>query len=249
MSQSDGHCATDTETVYVGTFGTAMCNESNAGTAQAPVCSLQSGVGLARSGSKPVVAVRGALAAGSATISVSAPIIIVGKNNAVLTPAATGADAVDITNGEIYLRNLSIQGTASPKTGIGINAAPTSGNAVTLHMDSCDVINNPGGGILLNGAAFEIKNTTITGNGAGLTAGYTWGGILVQNLPPVGSISSLSLVTIKSNGALGLDCPGTIQIEGSGVLAIGNVTADISGCGFISCSPDGGATCGSQNAP
>jgi hypothetical protein len=168
----------------------------------------------------------------------------VGKNS-IITPAAL-SDGIGITAGEIYLRNLTVQGSTSLQTVIGINAGTGGGSAVILHMDSCAVINNPGGGILLNGTAFDIKNTTVTGNGAGLTSGYTWGGILVQNLPPVGSVTSLNLVTIKANNALGLDCTGTIQIQGTGVLATGNTTADISGCGFTSCTPalDGGTGCG-----
>jgi hypothetical protein len=249
MSQSDGHCATDTETVYVGTLGGATCNESNAGTAQAPVCSLQSGVGLAKSGSssKPVVAVRGTLAAGSTNIAVTAPLTIVGKNSAVLTPAATGADAIDITSGEIYLRNLTIQGTASPKTGIGINAAPTSGNAVSLHMRDCRVTNNPGGGVFLSGAAFDVENTIITGNGAGqTTGGLVWGGIRVDSLPTSGP-TVLNLVTVQNNNAVGISCSG--NITGTGVLATGNTSAEIANsCGFSSCTPapDGGTGCGAQ---
>jgi hypothetical protein len=248
MSQSDGHCATDAETIYVGTLGSATCNESNAGTAQSPVCSLQNGVGLARSGStKPVVAIRGTLAAGSTNIAVTAPLTIVGKNSAVLTPAATGADVIDITSGEIYLRNLSIQGTASPKTGMGINASPTSGNAVTLHMRDCRVTSNPGGGVFLNGAAFDIENSMITGNGAGqTTGGLVWGGIRVDSLPSSGP-TILGLVTVQNNNAVGISCSGTIT--GTGVLASGNTSADIANsCGFTSCTPalDGGTGCGAQ---
>jgi len=245
MSQSDGHCATDAETVYVGTLASATCSESNAGTAQAPVCSLQSGVGLAKSGSKPVVAVRGALASGSTNIAVTSPLTIVGKNSAVLTPAATGADAIDITNGVVYLRGVTVQGGAS--TGIGINAAPTSGNAVTLNMNGCRVTNNPGGGVFLSGAAFDIENTIITGNGPGqTTGGLFWGGIRVDSLPTTGPMI-LNLVTVENNNPVGISCSG--NITGTGVLATGNTSAQIANsCGFTSCTPalDGGTGCGAQ---
>jgi hypothetical protein len=251
MSQSDGHCATDGETIYVGTLASATCNESNTGTAQAPVCSLQNGVSLAKTGSKPVVVVRGTLTSASPTLSTTAPLTIVGKNSATLT-AAAGGDAIDITSGEIYLRDLSIQGTASPKTGMGINASPTGGSSVTLHMDTCAVINNPGGGILLNGAAFDIKNTTVTGNGQGIFGGATpWGGILINN-PPSSGTTALNLVTIQNNIGGGLTCTGAIT--GIGVLATGNTSALLGqiavSCGsFTSCSADGGATCGAQTLP
>jgi len=243
LSQSDGHCATDAETVYVGTLGGATCNESNAGTAQAPVCSVQNGVGLAKSGSKPVVVIRGALTSGSTNIAITAPLTIVGKNNAMLTPAATGADAIGITNGVVYLRGVTVQGGNS--TGIGINAAPTSGNAVTLHMSDCRVTNNPGGGVFLSGAAFDIENSIITGNGPGQTTGGTfWGGIRVDSLPTSGP-TVLNLVTVQSNNPVGVSCSGSIA--GTGVLVTGNTSAQIANsCGFSSCTAalDGGTGCG-----
>jgi hypothetical protein len=251
MSQSDGHCATDAETIYVGTFGAGTCNESNAGTAQAPVCSAQTGVGLAKSGSKPVVVIGGTLGSASTTIAVSAPLTIVGKNMAVLTPAATGADAIDITSGVVYLRGLTVRGGAL--TGIGINATPGTGSSVTVHMDTCVVVNNPGGGILLNSAAFDIKNTTVTGNGPGTApvSGATYGGVRIDALPASGP-SALNLLTIQNNKQVGLSCPGSGAGAGpiAGVLASGNSGGDIGPtCGFTSCGSDGGATCGAQSTP
>jgi hypothetical protein len=239
---TDGHCAMDAEAIYVGTLGSTTCSESNAGTALAPVCSLQNGVSIAKSGSKPVVIVRGVLASATPTIAVSSPLTIVGRNSAVVTPSA-GGDAITITSGEIHLRNLTIQGTATPKTGIGINAI----SGVTLHMDTCAVKDNPGGGILLNGAAFDIKNTTVTGNGPGQTGVSTWGGILVQSLPATGS-TSLNLVSIQSNKQVGLSCAG--GITGTGVLASENTGGiDINTtCAITACTP-ASATCGAQSQP
>jgi hypothetical protein len=244
----DGHCATDAETIYVGTLGTATCSETNAGTVQAPVCSLLNGVGLAKSGSKPVVVLRGTLSASSTNIAVSSALTIVGKNSAIVAPAAaTGADCITITAGEIYLRNLKIQGSASPQTGMGIKAAPDPGSTVTLHMDTCAVTNNPGGGILLNGAAFDIKNTSVNGNGPGqTTGGNPWGGIRVDALPSSGT-TSLNLVTINTNNPAGLSCAGSIQ--GTGVLATGNTSIQISNsCAITACTP-ASATCGVQSQP
>ena len=248
VCMTDGHCATDAEAIYVGTLGGATCSASNTGTAQAPVCTAQAGVGLAKSGSKPVVVIRGALTAGSTTISVSSPLTIVGKNGALLTPADPSADAITITSGEITLRNLTVQGTASPKTGIGINAGPVGGNSVTLHIDTCAVTNNPGGGILLNGAAFDIKNTTVTGNGPGQTGSTTWGGIFVQSLPPTGP-TNLNLVSVNNNVGAGVACAGSIL--GSGILATGNTstTAQITtSCSITPCTP-ASTTCGAQTTP
>jgi hypothetical protein len=158
----------------------------------------------------------------------------------------TGTDGVTITSGTVYLRNLTVQGvtTTGSQTGIGINA--TSGT--TLYMNGCKVTGNPGGGILLNSAAFDIENTTVTGNGPGNFGGLTtWGGILV-NTPPTGGPITLNLVTVQNNSPVGISCSGTIT--GTGVLATGNNNStnpayQISGCGFPSCTA-AGTGCGSQ---
>jgi hypothetical protein len=115
-------------------------------------------------------------------------------------------------------------------------------------MDTCAVLNNPGGGILLNGAAFEIKNVSINGNGPGqTTGGNPWGGIRVDALPASGS-TTLNLVTINSNNQIGLSCAG--GITGTGVLATGSVGGiDVSNvCSVTACS-SASTTCGVQSQP
>jgi hypothetical protein len=252
MNNIDGHCATDTETVYVQNV-TGCSTTTVGGTSATPFCQAQAGIASAKSTSKPLLVITGTLAPPSAgvstTIAVSAPLTIVGKSSAKITPAS-GGDGIGITSGEVYLRNITVQGSSSTgsSTNPGINAAPTSGNTITLHMDTCAVTNNPGGGILLNGAAFDIQNTTVTGNGPGTQGAVSWGGILVNSLPTSGP-TSLSLVTIQNNPAPGLSCAGAIS--GSGVLATGNTLSQIgSTCGLASCSTsDASANCGAQSTP
>jgi hypothetical protein len=218
------------------------------------VCSVQTGVTLAKKNSSLAVVIRGTLAAASANISVSSPLTIVGKGNATISPStALGSDCITITSGEIYLRNLTIQGSASPATGMGIKAAPDPSSTVTLHMDTCAVINNPGAGILLNGAAFDIKNTTVGNNGSGSLGLATWGGILTNN-PPSSGPTSLANVTIQGNGQVGLVCSASITSTTS-VFASGNNKGSTSAtdqignaCGITSCSP-AGAACGIQSQP
>jgi hypothetical protein len=113
-------------------------------------------------------------------------------------------------------------------------------------MDRCKVADNPGGGILLNGAAFDIRNTTVTGNGPN-TDSTPWGGIYVQSLPASGA-TNLTFVTIQNNPGPGLVCASATAIQGTGVLATGNTLSQIStSCGVTSCSPlDGGTGCGAQ---
>jgi hypothetical protein len=104
-------------------------------------------------------------------------------------------------------------------------------------VDSCK-----GGGILLDGAAFEIDNTTITNNGPGQQGATPWGGILVNSLPASGP-ANLDLVTIQNNNQIGLTCSGSIS--GVGVFASGDSGGvDVSQtCNVALCSPLGPA-CG-----
>ena len=248
MNNIDGHCATDAETVYVQNV-TATCSDSatGAGSTATPFCTAHTGVNVASTTSgKTLVVLTGALADFSIAVP-SKTLTVVGKG-AVITPAAS-TDGIDITNGVVYLRALTVQGNASPATGMGINATPGTGSTVTLYMNGCKVTNNPGGGILLNGAAFDIENTTLTGNGPN-TVSTQWGGIYVQNLPSSGP-TTLNLVTIQNNNGGGLTCSGGIQ--GTGVLSAGNINTASqisSACTVTSCSTsDGGATCGAQSTP
>ena len=117
-------------------------------------------------------------------------------------------------------------------------------------METCAVRNNPGGGILLNGAAFELRNTVVSGNGPGtiLATGLTWGGVYVQGVPAVGP-ASFSLVSIQGNNGGGLTCTGVVQA--SGLLASLNTnTVNQVGslCAVTSC-PAASSTCGAQAQP
>ena len=244
MFQQDGHCATDAESVYVGKSAVGTCSDSgaSAGSAQVPYCTAQTGLGVARSSGKPVVVVMGQVQGGFATGALSSPLTIVGKN-AIIKPADY-ADGIAITSGEVYLRGLTVAGNPSGVTGIGVNAQAATGATVVLHMDDCTIKDNPGGGILLVGASFDIRDSVVSGNGPGQTAGGTvWGGIRVESLP-TGGQASLNLMTIQKNLATGLTCSGAVQ--GQGVLASGNTPLDIAtSCGVVSCATPS-ATCGAQ---
>lgn len=245
LGHIDGRCATDADTIYVGTIGGATCSDSatNAGSVQAPYCTAQTGIGTAKLKSKPLVVIAGTLSPSSPVISTN--LVVVGKSNATITPAAV-TDGIAIMSGEVYLRNLTVKGSASTSTGVGIAAAA----GATLHMDTCAVKDNPGGGILLNGAAFDIKNTSVTGNGPGTFGGATpWGGILVNN-PPTSGPLSLNLVTIQTNDGGGLSC--TSAIQGTGVLSADNTNALLgqvgAACSVTACA-SASSTCGAQSSP
>jgi hypothetical protein len=246
MSEQDGRCASDAETIYVGSAGTAGCSDSGVGSAATPYCTAQVAVSAAKSRGMPLLIVTGPLTGGFTGVSLTRSLTVVGRG-AVITPGP-GADGISIVSGELTLRRVTIRGSAATSTGIGISAAPTSGNSVTLHLDTCAVTDNPGGGIFLNGAAFTIANTVVARNGPNPTA---WGGIQIQN-PPVAGPTTFSLVTIRDNQQVGLACSESIAVANgnAGVLATGNAGGiDISStCGIVSCAA-AGPDCGAQSGP
>jgi hypothetical protein len=244
MSHQDGRCATVEEAIFVGESDGGGCSDdvSEAGSPEVPFCSVPIGVGAARGQSKPLVVVRGNLDGGFTGFALTAPLLVVGKN-ASITPAAF-SDGIGITGGELYLRDLRVAGSVTAHTGIGINAQASSGASLFLHVDGCTIAANPGGGILLGGAAFDIRNTVVAGNGPGQTAsGTIWGGIRVDSLP-AGVTASLDRVTIEENQGPGLSC--VAGIRGQGVLATGATQPVITNsCGVASCTV-ASDTCGAS---
>lgn len=244
MAHLDGHCATDAETVYVGSSGPVPCSDqaSNVGAARAPYCTLRNGVLAANAKGKALVVVAGALSGGVTGLALAAPLSLVGK------PAVINADdysdAISITNGELYLRNLTVAGSASRQTGIGINAQATPGATLLLRVQDCTIKGNPGGGILLADAAFTIENTVVSGNGPGETVGgASFGGIRIDSTV-AGGPARIALTTVTDNLAPGLSCAEGIQ--GTGILAAFNAVRDItSSCGIVPCTTPG-VSCGAQ---
>jgi hypothetical protein len=105
------------------------------------------------------------------------------------------------------------------------------------------VSNNTSGGILLDGAGFDIKAATVNNNAA---AGGD-PGIRIQNIP-TGSTTpkALSLTTITGNTGFGVSCASGTVLTATGVLASGNGGTDITTfCGFSSCGT-ASTTCGAQ---
>jgi hypothetical protein len=229
MSHQDVRCASSVETIIV---------TSTSG--NLPATSVPAVIRL--------VVIRGAVS-GSLTWSLptTPQMTIVGKNAGTVAATLTGpasttteTSTIKVSSGDLYIRDLSITG-GSP----GIWA--TGG---ILRLDHATVSNNTAGGILLDGAGFDIKNTTVNGNGPNI-ADTPFGGIRIQNAPTSATVpKSIALLTITSNQAIGVACAtGTSSLltaVPTSILASGNVTGDINGsCGFTSCGI-ASATCGAR---
>jgi hypothetical protein len=230
MAHQDGRCATDAEAIYVKAGG--PCSDgggSSGGTAAAPFCSMQPPVAVVGA-TRDLIVVRGTVVGPTSAFSGgSKQISIVGQS------AATISSGVRLSVGDAYLRAL----TVGPSPSIGVQADAGS----TLRLDHVTVNGNTGGGILVDGANFDIRNTTVTGNGLAMSGSTTWSGILVQGLPSTGPIQ-LQLSTVQTNMGPGVTCSGSIQAGQT--LVTGNVLVQVgSACGFTSCGT-AGSNCGAQ---
>ncbi|HVZ88948.1 MAG TPA: hypothetical protein VHG72_18410 [Polyangia bacterium] len=239
-SEIDGHCATDAETVYVqNTIGcmTTYVLNGGGGTATVPYCSLEP-VASATGPSKTLVVIRGTVAAADWTFqrAQGAPTTtFVGQQSALIASATTPGFSMD--SGTAYFRNLGFG--PSPTGTVCIQATGGTLSLNNVVVDSCQ-----GGGVYLNGAAFDIENTTVTNNGPGTSGSTSWGGILVSALPASGP-SVLNLDTIQANKQVGVACARAIT--GTEVYAAQNTGGvDISPtCNFQPCSLMS-STCGAQ---
>jgi hypothetical protein len=192
-------------------------------------------VAVALTTAKRLIVVRGAVQAANYTIqanSGSPQITLVGQTTGSIVGGLYSALVVD--SADVYVRDIALR-VSSP---VGVVAQ----NGATLRMSHVTVENNTGGGILVDGAGFEIRNTQITSNGPGDIGGFPWGGIRVQNIQ---GPSLLELVTVQDNNQVGISC--SAAITGNGVFASGNaggVQASPT-CQVTLCSP-AGPGCGAQ---
>jgi hypothetical protein len=230
-----GRCATDAETIYVkrdGTCGTA----SGAGTAAMPLCAVEGALPLVTATRNLVVA-RGLLDGFAWTTLPTTAISVIGQSGAVLAGGIRSGVRLS-GNGSVYLRGLTVSSSEAP----GIWAD----RGATLRLENVAVDRNRGGGILLDGARFDIRDTRVTGNGIGETGAVIWGGVLVK-ATPTGGPGRLERVSIVSNQQSGLTCDA--PIEAVGVHARSNAGGvDVAASCSVTTCPLENATCGSVTA-
>jgi hypothetical protein len=229
----DGHCAVDDETIYVQQSAACVSGSGPGGTPMAPYCDL-SMVPSVVSSSRNLVVVRGAVNNSAMSFGANAQrLFIVGQKSALIGGVNTG---VRVTAGEATIRDVTISTTGA----LGLQVDTGS----TVYLQNVTVKDNLKGGILLDGAAFDIRNTTVKNNGPGDMAGALWGGIRIAS-PPASGPNLLENVTVQGNTEVGISC--TAMVQGTGVLASGN-TASLQitpTCGITACTT-AGPTCGAQ---
>jgi hypothetical protein len=234
MFHQDGHCATDYETIYV--KNAAGCTAGGGGTVATPYCLSQDGINAVGLG-RALVVMRGpdALTEWAVATAPTAAITVVGQSSATVNPGARVG--VRVSAGQVYVRDLKISS--------GSNVGVIAEAGAELVLNHCTVTANKGG-ILIDGAAFDIENTTITNNGP--SADLSWGGIRLQSVLATGS-ARLNLLTITGNNPSGVSCSMSLSAvpSATGVLATANTSGDVSPtCGFMSCGTTVTATCGAQ---
>ena len=200
MAHQDGRCAIDAETIYV--QKTAACPGAAAtasGLAAAPFCSMDPAL-AALSGARSLIVVRGTVnSATSGIAKATGQVSIVGQMSATIS----GADpALHVVLGDLYARALKLGPSAA--------AGAQADSGAILRLDRVAVPEIPGGGILLNGAAFDIENTTVTSNGPATQGATAWGGIFVAN-PPGGGPAKLQFVTVQNNNQVGVSCSSSVS--------------------------------------
>jgi len=109
--------------------------------------------------------------------------------------------------------------TASIGGGPAATGLVVSGGRIFLRGVS---ITNSAGGILINGAGFDIRNVQVKDNLSGTFGIATWGGILLNN---PGTPKLLKNVQVTNNQDKGVVCSAPITLES--VTATNNVSGDI----------------------
>ena len=265
MAHLDGHCATDDETVYVASASGCAPSGQAGGSRARPFCGSQNGIdattapppsspdasagsdanndGAVDAGSGPdtaapmktLVVMRGPSLAPWSFNMTGKTITVVGQSGAAL--ASGGAVGIHVSAGTVYVRSLNVGG------GMGVGSPGVVADGGELHMDRCIVDGNMHGGILIDGAAYEITNTFITRNGSSMVGCQAWGGVCIVHIAP-GTLDRFVNNTVAKNGQVGIFCgdPGlsnpSYPVVGS--IAIDSVGGiDTSGCAFSTCCGPG----------
>lgn len=239
MFQTDGHCATDAETIYVQpTSGSCVSGTSaTAGTVGMPFCQL--GAAVASAGSRQLFVLRGGSITGGTMISTGGPYSLVGQQTATII-ADVGQAGLHVTGTDVYVRDVKI-GTLNAAT-IGIVA---DGSA-TIRLDGVEIDNMPQGGLRVTGSAgYDVSNCIFAGNGGMMDEVGRFIGGAYLTMPPSGSPVRFAFNTVVASKDRGVVCTSASQVVDATLLANnlgGGGMPDYSGCTLSSTSKALGTT-------
>jgi hypothetical protein len=201
------------------------------GVSTRPFCSMEPVRGVL-SAARHVVVVTGGVSGASWPYGDQAgvPITIVGKS---ATIGGAASPAFQMSSGDVTIRKVTF-GTVSA---LGIEA-----DGGILRLDHVTVDHCPGGGIWLNGAGFDIRNTRVTNNGPGDHDGARWGGILETAVPASGP-RNISQTTVTDNTGQGITCKDPLTVGDN--LASDTAVQVSAGCNLGLCA-EASAMCGAQ---
>jgi len=223
MFQADGRCALNNEVLYVAP--TSLCDDSTSspGTAAKPFCTPQRAIS-AVTAARSVIVLRPGLVTllnwSAGKIAGVPELTVIGQQGAAIGPGV--GVGITITSGNVYIRGLAV--TMMLDLGIHVPTGDTM-----LRMDRCIVTRNKGG-LLIDGAGFEINNSVFAGNTNNDVAlmSRSFGGVYL------GGVATKPMVfrnnTIYQNGGPGLVCGGPYVVRG--LLVASNMTSQITGCDF-----------------
>jgi hypothetical protein len=230
LDNRGGRCATTEETIYV---SNATGCGSTGGTKAMPLCSPQDAPKLFAQ-NRALVLIRGTVGGLSWPLAGTPPLTVVGQQQAVINGGVLSSVRLE-GPGEVLIRSVTVRGSE-------VWSVVASGGAA-LHLRNAAVQNNNGGGIYIDGARFDIRNTVISGNGPG-QAGIA-GGMSVQAVS--GTPARLENVSIKMNNAVGLTCASNVTVMATGLFAKDNSVRDVAlSCAGVTTCASEGAGCGAS---
>jgi len=215
----DGHCATNGQVVFLDRGGTCDPLQSKYCTAASAVAALTA--------QKPILLISGAMAVGALDLSGAAPdpVLIVGKAGTSVGAGSGDNAGVRIAGvRKAWVRDLKISGGT-----VGVLADQGS----ELHLTRCTIVGNMAGGILTNGASFDITNTIVAGNDQGdPMGGVVWAGVRLGDLP-TGGKSRFENNTVVDNKQVGISCETPYDVTTN--ILHGNVGGESVNCGAAAC--------------
>jgi len=163
-------------------------------------------------------------------------VTIVGKPGALIS--GVGSAVLDVVSGAVFIRNVKI----GPSATIGMAARKDA----TLLVSKVTIDGNQGGGLLIDGAAFNFSNSTVSNNGPGQIGSTAWGGIFVRAVTSSGGDGTIDHLSVVNNKQIGVTCAD--GVFGNAIFAAGNAGGIqvASTCGLWTPCAAPGPTCGAQ---